>query len=235
MRRCFAHVKFSMISKTVCGLMILAAMLAVTSSGHVVKPVNDTAAVLRSHEMKLASLQAHLRALENGFAYALFHWRHPQASQALPSPHNHTHQTSSGNCGCAPATQQVAAFRADLGHADVAANAPIRFATTFVAGQGDYNPHTGIYTVFIPGVYLFGVQLFPQTSFDYHLDLYVSGGLKIRSRCNSNVAHHTSCSTSSVLRVQKGDTVWVQTWHGAKYWLGAHTFFYGALLSPSDP
>ncbi|XP_076454651.1 complement C1q subcomponent subunit C-like [Babylonia areolata] len=126
---------------------------------------------------------------------------------------------------------QAAAFRATLRYEDVIAN--IRFGTEFVAGQGDYNPHTGAYTVAVPGVYLFGVQLLlkGEDNSDTLVDLIVNSSIKIRSHCSKS---HAYCYASSVLRVKKGDTVWVQTERRVKCWPGVHTFFFGALIS-ADP
>ncbi|XP_076454522.1 uncharacterized protein LOC143289442 [Babylonia areolata] len=127
-----------------------------------------------------------------------------------------------------------AAFRAVLKDPQVTAHAPIPFGQDFVAGEGDYDPESGVYTVAIPGVYSLGFQLFPKVLTSFIIDLYINGSIMIRSRCYGSEGYETSCGASSVFRLQRGDRVWVQTQYGGEYWAEHHSYFFGALLSP-DP
>ena len=124
------------------------------------------------------------------------------------------------------------AFRAEV-MKPVAVNAPILFDTDYGVGPG-YDPHTGVYTVPVSGVYIFHFQLFPTDLASYVIDLLVNGSIRSRSRCYDSSAYSTSCSSSSILHVQQGDTVWVQNDHYTAFYTGAHSYFSGALLS-EDP
>ncbi|XP_076472779.1 uncharacterized protein LOC143302118 [Babylonia areolata] len=125
-----------------------------------------------------------------------------------------------------------ASFRAVLENPQVAANAPIPFGLDFVVGDGDYDLGTGVYTAAIPGVYSLGFQLFPQSPANYHVDMFITGTIAIRSRSHNSANYRTSCGASSVFRLRRGDRVWVQTQHTGAYWPGYHSYFFGALLSP---
>ncbi|XP_076454793.1 complement C1q subcomponent subunit C-like [Babylonia areolata] len=133
-----------------------------------------------------------------------------------------------------PAPKQTASFRTELAVLDeVTARTPIPFKLDFAVGEGDYNQTTGVYTVAVPGVYSFGFQLYPKRSTSYHITLFVNSSKIILSRCHSN-EYSTSCAASTLLRVQKGDRVWVEASYGRAYGSGYGSYFFGALVSP-DP
>ncbi|XP_076455215.1 uncharacterized protein LOC143289888 [Babylonia areolata] len=132
------------------------------------------------------------------------------------------------------APKQTPSFRSVLADPDkVTANTPIPFRLDFAVGEGDYNQTTGVYTVTVPGVYSFVFHLYPKRATRSHIALYVNSSVSILSRCHSS-EYSTHCTASTLLRVQKGDRVWVQTGYGGAYWSVYHSYFFGALVSP-DP
>ncbi|KAL8625974.1 hypothetical protein ACOMHN_012566 [Nucella lapillus] len=124
-------------------------------------------------------------------------------------------------------------FRGHLTTAAVVANAPIHFGVDFTVGRaGLYDPATGIFTVTTPGLYFVEFQLFPERPAAILMDMYLKGGIKVRSRCYDSTADATSCAVSTVLQLHGGDTLWLQTGHAGTYYTFAHSFFAVTLLSP---
>ncbi|XP_061427374.1 complement C1q and tumor necrosis factor-related protein 9-like [Lethenteron reissneri] len=144
-------------------------------------------------------------------------------------------QGEKGDKGEVPAATPRSAFTVGLSVSNPRSGSPITFSKAMYKEQNHYNTLTGKFTCHFPGVYYF----------DYHLT-GGSGTVRVSLRRNgqavqfkySSVSGHYSLSGSSVLRLTKGDEVWLQTESShIKVYTDSSTdsTFSGFLLYPDLP
>ncbi|XP_020739580.2 LOW QUALITY PROTEIN: protein HP-25 homolog 1-like [Odocoileus virginianus] len=108
---------------------------------------------------------------------------------------------------------------------------PIVFQEVLYKHQGHFNPATGVFTCSIPGVYQFGfdIELF-QSAVKVGLML---NGTQIRDKQAEAGDSHEQASGSSILELEKGDRVWLESKLDKEESEkgNTHTVFYGFLLN----
>lgn len=107
---------------------------------------------------------------------------------------------------------------------------PIVFQKALYNDQGHFNLATGVFTCTVPGLYNFGfdIDLF-QNSVKVAL---MKNGLQVRDKQAEAKDSHEHVSGSSILQLEKGDRVWLESkLDKAESEKGAtSTVFYGFLL-----
>lgn len=98
-------------------------------------------------------------------------------------------------------------------------------------GNG-YNPSTGVFTSPISGTYVFYVSAVEYTTQHLVIDIVLNSVSKVRAYCPSSASYQTG-TNMVVLKLQKGDSVWVRYAGGKGY--NTHsvplTTFSGYLIS----
>nr|XP_032825043.1 complement C1q and tumor necrosis factor-related protein 9-like [Petromyzon marinus] len=144
-------------------------------------------------------------------------------------------QGEKGDKGEVPAAIPRSAFTVGLSVSNPPSGSPIRFSKVMYNEQNHYDTFTGRFTCHFPGIYYFS----------YHIT-GASGTTQVSLRYNGQAVQNTYSSTSSVyslsgasvLRLRKGNEVWVQT-EGAH--IKAYTdvttdsTFSGVLIYPDLP
>jgi hypothetical protein len=97
-------------------------------------------------------------------------------------------------------------------------------------GDG-YNRHTGVFTAPTEGHYVFFVTVVEYDKQHLYVDIVLNGSSKVRAYGHSNAAYQTGANMV-VLKLQRGDTVWVRLASGKGYWTHSVplTTFSGFLL-----
>ncbi|XP_048781201.2 uncharacterized protein LOC125683783 [Ostrea edulis] len=98
-------------------------------------------------------------------------------------------------------------------------------------GGNGYNPSTGIFTSPTDGTYVFFVKVNVYGSNYLYLDIVLNGNSKVRSMSH-NSAQYMTGTNLAVLRLNKGDRVWVKRYSGTGYYSDSVpiTTFSGFLL-----
>ncbi|KAJ7330163.1 hypothetical protein JRQ81_016337 [Phrynocephalus forsythii] len=106
---------------------------------------------------------------------------------------------------CQP--QQNSAFAANLGKNFPTPNQPIVFHNIIYNEQQHLDTSTGIFNCQIPGVYFFGYNMEAHRNADV---LLVKNGQQVIGTYQDNVSGYENMSGSTVLKLEKGDKVWLQ-------------------------
>lgn len=125
------------------------------------------------------------------------------------------------------ATQPQSAFSIRLGEYNPSSEKIIHFRQVIYNEQNHYNMQTGLFTCVIPGVYQFS---FLCTSFTGagSVDLWRNKQLVLHGLKEYQGGHRLS-SGDTVLRLEKGDKVWLEASDGTSG-LSTKSFFSGHLL-----
>lgn len=130
---------------------------------------------------------------------------------------------------CPPLPQS--AFSVKLSGPFPGPSQPIVFQEVLYNHQGHFNPATGVFTCSVPGVYQFGfdIELF-QSAVKVGL---IRNGTQIRDKQAEAGDSHEQASGSSILELEKGDRVWLESkLDKEESEKGTtHTVFYGFLLN----
>lgn len=98
-------------------------------------------------------------------------------------------------------------------------------------GGNGYNPSTGIFTSPTDGTYVFFVKVNVYGSNYLYLDIVLNEVSKVRSMSH-NTAQYMTGTNLAVLRLNKGDRVWIRRHRGKGYYSNSVpiTTFSGFLL-----
>uniref|UniRef100_A0A8D0C0V1 C1q domain-containing protein n=1 Tax=Salvator merianae TaxID=96440 RepID=A0A8D0C0V1_SALMN len=119
-----------------------------------------------------------------------------------------------GRVGNTPVTSR-SAFSAGLTTKFPPLHVPIKFDKVLYNGLNHYNPATGVFTCPISGVYFF----------TYHITVYsrnvrvalVKNGVKMLHTVDSYQGGEDQASGGTILELQKGDQIWLQTYGGETF------------------
>ncbi|KAG5212344.1 hypothetical protein R6Z07F_005035 [Ovis aries] len=130
---------------------------------------------------------------------------------------------------CPPVPQS--AFSVKLSGPFPGPSQPIVFQEVLYNQQDHFNPATGVFTCSVPGVYHFGfdIELF-QSAVKVGL---MRNGTQIRDKRAEAGDSHEQASGSSILELEKGDRVWLESKLDREESEEGttHTVFYGFLLN----
>ncbi|XP_029113385.1 complement C1q tumor necrosis factor-related protein 2 isoform X2 [Scleropages formosus] len=141
-----------------------------------------------------------------------------------------------GGCNC-PTNLVRSAFSVAVTKSYPKERLPIRFNRILMNEGGHYNASTGKFVCAIPGVYYFTYDI---TLANKHLaiGLVHNGQYKIRT-FDANTGNYDVASGSTVLRLQRGDQVWLQIFYSEQnglffdpYW--TDSLFTGFLIYPDQ-
>ena len=109
-------------------------------------------------------------------------------------------------------TPTVAFNVRDVVHATPAVHDIIRFEHVLLNEAGAYDKVTGIFTAPANGTYLFGAQVCSQSNFHGWLEIAVDAKENVILLISDyeKQSFHTSTSGSAVVKLNKGQRVWVQ-------------------------
>jgi hypothetical protein len=82
---------------------------------------------------------------------------------------------------------------------------------------GGYNPSTGVFTAPTEGHYVFFVTVVEFSTLYSRVDIVLNGTSKVRTLGESDAAYQTG-TNMTVLRLQRGDTVWIRYSYGKGYY-----------------
>uniref|UniRef100_A0A8W8J9K8 C1q domain-containing protein n=1 Tax=Magallana gigas TaxID=29159 RepID=A0A8W8J9K8_MAGGI len=82
-------------------------------------------------------------------------------------------------------------------------------------GNG-YNPSTGVFTSPISGTYVFYITAVEYTTQHLAIDIVLNSVSKVRAYCHNSAGYQTG-TNMVVLKLQKGDSVWVRFAGGTGY------------------
>ncbi|XP_036424626.1 complement C1q tumor necrosis factor-related protein 2 [Colossoma macropomum] len=132
-----------------------------------------------------------------------------------------------GGCDCG--TQARSAFSVAITKSYPKERMPIRFDRILMNEGGHYNASSGKFTCTIPGVYFFTYDI---TLANKHLaiGLVHNGQYKIKT-FDANTGNHDVASGSTVLRLLKGDQVWLQIFYSEQNGLFFDPFWTDSMFT----
>ncbi|KAL7886241.1 hypothetical protein AOLI_G00065360 [Acnodon oligacanthus] len=132
-----------------------------------------------------------------------------------------------GGCDCG--TQARSAFSVAITKSYPKERMPIRFDRILMNEGGHYNSSSGKFTCTIPGVYFFTYDI---TLANKHLaiGLVHNGQYKIKT-FDANTGNNDVASGSTVLRLQKGDQVWLQIFYSEQNGLFFDPFWTDSMFT----
>ncbi|KAG9272269.1 complement C1q tumor necrosis factor-related protein 2 [Astyanax mexicanus] len=134
---------------------------------------------------------------------------------------------TAGGCDCGK--QARSAFSVAITKSYPKERMPIRFERILMNEGNNYNTSSGKFTCTIPGVYYFTYDI---TLANKHLaiGLVHNGQYKIKT-FDANTGNHDVASGSTVLRLQKGDQVWLQIFYSEQNGLFFDPFWTDSLFT----
>jgi hypothetical protein len=96
---------------------------------------------------------------------------------------------------------------------------------------GGYDPNTGVFTAPVDGHFVFFVNVQSSGSKFIYTYLVLNGTVKVTTM--AYIGNYSAGSNLAVLRLQKGDRVWVKHRYGTGYWTESDaptTTFSGFLI-----
>ncbi|KAG1962566.1 complement C1q tumor necrosis factor-related protein 2-like isoform X2 [Pimephales promelas] len=132
-----------------------------------------------------------------------------------------------GGCDCG--TEARSAFSVAVTKSYPKERTPIRFNRILMNEGGHYNATSGKFNCVIPGVYYFTYDI---TLANKHLaiGLVHNGQYKIRT-FDANTGNYDVASGSTILRLQKGDQVWLQIFYSEQNGLFFDPFWTDSLFT----
>lgn len=132
-----------------------------------------------------------------------------------------------GECDCG--TQARSAFSVAISKSYPKERTPIRFDRILMNEGAHYNTSSGKFTCVFPGVYYFSYDI---TLANKHLaiGLIQNGKYKIKT-FDANTGNHDVASGSTVLRLKKGDQVWLQIFYSEQNGLFFDPFWTDSLFT----
>lgn len=132
-----------------------------------------------------------------------------------------------GGCDCG--THERSAFSVAVSKSYPKERTPIRFDRILMNEGDHYNAGSGKFTCAVPGVYYFSYDI---TLANKHLaiGLVHNGQYKIKT-FDANTGNHDVASGSTVLRLQKGDQVWLQIFYSEQNGLFFDPFWTDSLFT----
>jgi len=132
-----------------------------------------------------------------------------------------------GGCDCG--TEARSAFSVAVTKSYPKERTPIRFNRILMNEGGHYNVTSGKFNCAIPGVYYFTYDI---TLANKHLaiGLVHNGQYKIRT-FDANTGNYDVASGSTILRLQKGDQVWLQIFYSEQNGLFFDPFWTDSLFT----
>lgn len=103
---------------------------------------------------------------------------------------------------------------------------------TVVLNQGlGYDASTGILTVPVGGIYVFDCTILAWEGLEAYTTLTVNDQFKLRNHCYSGRSNNfRSCSKMGVMKLHKGDKVWIAVFNGSADMYNTYTSFSGFKL-----
>jgi hypothetical protein len=85
---------------------------------------------------------------------------------------------------------------------------------------GGYNSGSGVFTAPVGGTYVFFVSVQSYSTEEIRVDIVLNGNSKVRTMAydNGDKDHYETGVNLVVLRLDKGDTVWVKRYSGKGYY-----------------
>ena len=114
-------------------------------------------------------------------------------------------------------------------------NHPIPFDKVMLNEGNAFNPHTGMFQCPQSGVYLFSFTIESHNAYVIVAKLVVDGNNQLDAITDGSGGHYQTASTTAIVRVTSGQSVWVATYHNNDVTLFdsdrfRYTSFSGVLL-----
>uniref|UniRef100_A0A8W8NW07 C1q domain-containing protein n=1 Tax=Magallana gigas TaxID=29159 RepID=A0A8W8NW07_MAGGI len=134
---------------------------------------------------------------------------------------------------CGNDTKIGIAFDARLGKSirNLATKGRVVFDTVNLNQGLGYDASTGVFTVPSGGIYVFEWTVLAWQGLEGHTALTVNDQFKSWNHCHSGKSNNfRSCSKMGVMKLQKGDKVWIAVFNGSANIYNTYTSFSGFKL-----